>query len=334
MGLAVLFAAALAFTWAPQTSNTSAGLRGLHVVSSQVVWASGAKGTFLLTTDGGTHWRHGVVPGAESLDFRDVEAFDARTAYLLSSGIGSSSRLYFTRDGGQSWQLLFTNPDPDGFLDALAFWDPSHAIILGDPVAGHFAIFTTSNAGQSWSRQATPPALAQEGAFAASGTCLVVRAAKAAWFATGGPGAARVFRTADAGKSWTVSKTPLAGANKSSGIFSLFFTASGRGLAVGGDYQKPGDAARTIAITGDGGKTWSLPKPDHLSGYRSGVTIFRSGAAIAVGTNGADVSTAFNRAWTPLSTPALNAVASTPSGAAWAVGPGGTIIKFAAKPAR
>jgi photosystem II stability/assembly factor-like uncharacterized protein len=322
------FVAALALTWTPQASNTQAGLRGLHVVSSRVIWASGTKGTFLLTTDGGEHWRPSSVPGAESLDFRDVEAFDAHTAYLLSSGAGLTSRLYLTRDSGHTWKLLFTNPDAAGFFDALAFWDSLHGIILGDPVSGHFTVFTTSDGGQSWSRQQTPAALPEEGAFAASGTCLVVQGKREAWFATGGPGAARVFHTVDSGKSWAVTATPLTGTNKSSGIFSLFFSRSGHGLAVGGDYEKPRETARTIAITNDGGKTWTLPNVGHLSGYRSGVTILRNGMAIAVGTSGVDFSAGYNQVWTPLATPALNAVASSVDGSIWAVGLAGVILKL------
>jgi photosystem II stability/assembly factor-like uncharacterized protein len=328
MPFAAFFAAALALTWTPQTSNTKAGLRGLHVVSSQVVWASGTKGTFLLTTDGGEHWRAGVVPGAESVDFRDVEAFDAHTAYLLSIGTGSASRLYLTRAGGESWKLLFTNPDAGGFFDALAFWDPLHGIILGDPVSGHFVIFTTSDGGQSWSRQQTPPALPDEGAFAASGTCLQVSGKKEAWFATGGPGAARVFHSRDAGKSWTVSTTPLSGTTKSSGIFSLVLDRNGRGLAVGGDYQKPQETERTIAITKDGGKNWMLPAAGHPGGYRSGATILPNGQAIAVGTSGIDFSAGFGEIWTTREAPPLNAVAASSEQAIWAVGPGGVILKL------
>jgi photosystem II stability/assembly factor-like uncharacterized protein len=328
MPFAAFFAAALALTWTPQISNTKAGLRGLHVVSSQVVWASGTKGTFLVTTDGGEHWRAGVVPGAESVDFRDVEAFDAHTAYLLSIGTGSASHLYLTRDGGESWKLLFTNPDAAGFFDALAFWDPRHGIILGDPVSGHFVIFTTGDGGQSWSRQQTPPALPDEGAFAASGTCLQVSGKEEAWFATGGPGAARVFHSRDAGKSWTVSTTPLSGTTKSSGIFSLVFGGGGRGFAAGGDYQKPQETARTMAVTSDGGKTWNLPATGHLGGYRSGATVLANGAAIAVGTSGIDFSETFGATWNTLAAPPLNAVAASPDGAIWAVGPGGIVLKL------
>jgi photosystem II stability/assembly factor-like uncharacterized protein len=337
MAFSGLFAAlALTVVPSPQRSDTTANLRGLRVVSPQVAWASGSQGTYLVTEDGGSHWRSGVVAGAEALDFRDVEAFDARTAYLLSSGPGAASRLYLTRDGGHSWKLLFTNPDPAGFLDALAFWDRLHGIILGDPVlgdpvgdgpSGHFAIFTTSDGGQDWTRQRTPAALPDEGAFAASGTCLMVKGTGDAWFGSGGPQAGRIFRSGDGGKSWDVNSTPLAGSTKSSGIFSLAFASRKEGLAVGGDYQKPDDRARTAAVTKDSGKTWQIPKAGHLGGYRSGAAATAKGLVLAVGTSGADFSMDEGQSWMPVAAPALNAVGS--AGKLWlAVGPKGTIMKF------
>jgi photosystem II stability/assembly factor-like uncharacterized protein len=90
----------LAQTWAPQTSNTRASLRGVSAVDSRTVWASGSGGTYLATTDGGVTWRAGKVPDAETLDFRGIRAMDARTVYLLSSGPGDKSRIYKTRDSG------------------------------------------------------------------------------------------------------------------------------------------------------------------------------------------------------------------------------------------
>jgi photosystem II stability/assembly factor-like uncharacterized protein len=320
-------AGASIFHWVSQVSNTDASLRGLHAVSPQVVWASGTHGTYLLTTDAGAHWKAATVAGAETLDFRDVEAFDSNAAFLLASGEGAASRLYKTADGGQHWTLLFTNPDEKGFFDALAFWDRAHGIILGDPVKGSFAIFTTGDGGVTWQRQQTAAALPDEGAFAASGTCLVVKGAREAWFATGGPGAGRVFRSVDGGKTWSVAPTPLSGESKSAGIFSLAFANSKHGIAVGGDYQKPRESARTAAVTDDGGKTWRAPRGGGLTGYRSGVVFMLRNTEIAVGTGGTDVSTDGGDSWRSVSESSFNAVASA-GGTVWAVGPKGAIARL------
>jgi photosystem II stability/assembly factor-like uncharacterized protein len=326
----LLLLAALTLRWNVQVSNTTSSLRGLCAVSSQVVWASGTKGAFLTTTDGGQHWRAAVVPGAELLDFRDVEAFDANTAYLLASGDGANSRVYKTVDAGSHWELLLTNPDAKGFFDSLAFWDKSHAILVGDPVDKRFVVFTTADAGKSWQRQQTPTALPDEGAFAASGTSIVTLGTKDAWFATGGPAGARVFRTHDGGQTWKIGKAPLGG-TKSGGIFSLAFVDRKHGLAVGGDYQNAKAKEHTLALTRDGGKTWQAPQGRPPLSYRSAVTALGGKLFIAVGTEGSDVSRDSGETWEHFSDTSLNAVANG-GGAVWGVGGKGLIVKLAEWP--
>src|SRR5260221_6373408 len=87
--------------WQAQAVSTKADFRGLCVVSPNVTWVSGTKGTYVRTTDGGKNWSVGTVPDAEKLDFRAVKAFGETTAYLLSTGPGDASRLYQTMDGGK-----------------------------------------------------------------------------------------------------------------------------------------------------------------------------------------------------------------------------------------
>jgi photosystem II stability/assembly factor-like uncharacterized protein len=288
-----LVTASLAFAqaWSPQASGTTASLRGVDAVNARVAWASGSGGTFLTTTNGGVTWRAGTVTGAEQLDFRDIHALDEGTAFMLSSGSGDKSRIYKTTDGGSNWTLLFTNPDAAGFFDAIAFWDARRGIVLGDPVNGEFTIFTTDDGGAHWQRQHTPPALPNEGAFAASGTCLVIRGKREAWFGTGGPGAARVFHSMDGGKSWTVVGAPMRNDSASSGIFSLAFSDARHGIAVGGDYNKAGETAGNVVVTSDGGKTWIAPTGSRPGGFRSAVIYIRSERSwIAVGTSGSDIS--------------------------------------------
>lgn len=171
---------------------TTASFRGVSAVDASVVWASGTEGTVVRTIDGGKTWSNSKV--GSGLDFRGIHALDARVAWILSSGPGDKSRIYKTDDGGEKWTLQFTNADAQGFFDAISFFDAEHGIVLGDPVDSRFVILTTSDGGKRWTRQTGPAALPNEGAFAASNTCLIVQGRSTAWFATGG---ARVFRSED-----------------------------------------------------------------------------------------------------------------------------------------
>src|SRR5262249_55869091 len=139
----------------PQPSHTTENLRGIGVLPGGVAWASGTHGTYLRTTDAGLTWQPAQVPGAEALDFRDVEAFSSDLVYLLSAGPGDQSRIYKTTNAGKSWTLQFTNNNPKGFFDCMAFWDSDHGIAVGDPVPdstgkAKFELIATDDGGKNW----------------------------------------------------------------------------------------------------------------------------------------------------------------------------------------
>src|SRR5271170_6721594 len=134
--------------WDIESSGTTADLRGIDNVGGGVAWASGTNGTVLRTEDGGYLWQTCTIPpGAEKLDFRGIQAFDANTAIVMSSGKGDLSRLYKTTDGCHSWKLIFTNPDKDGFWDSIQLSDGRAGWLLGDPVRGQFQLWETANSG-------------------------------------------------------------------------------------------------------------------------------------------------------------------------------------------
>jgi photosystem II stability/assembly factor-like uncharacterized protein len=329
LACAVLTNGLVAQTWVHHESGVTASLRGVSAASDRVVWASGTSGTYLSTVDGGATWRAASVPGAEALDFRDVHAVDARTAYLLASGPGDKSRIYKTTDSGAHWALQFTNPDPTGFFDAMAFWDARHGLVLGDPVDGEFVILTTEDGGEHWMRRQTPPANPHEGAFAASGTCLIVQGRDKTWFATGGAGGARVFYSEDRGRMWRVAQTPVRNDDASAGIFSLVFSDSRQGIAVGGNYSKPAESQHNIAVTSDGGRTWVEPAGPHPHGYRSAIAFVPDKRTwIAVGTTGSDVSYDNGKSWKVFDTGSFNAISFVSSKSGWAVGPNGALAEF------
>jgi photosystem II stability/assembly factor-like uncharacterized protein len=320
-----LIVSSLAWGQKPQNSGTDVQLRGISAVSDKVAWASGASGTVLRTVDGGATWQKLEIVGVSALDFRDIQAFDQNTAFVLSIGPGEQSRIYKTTDGGKIWQLQFTNKDPRAFYDCLAFWDSTHGIAVSDSVDGKFPLISTSD-GMTWHPVAVkqmPAALPSEGAFAASGTCIATFGKNDVWFGTGGP-AARVFHSADRGQTWTVAETPIIHGAATQGVFSLVFWTSKDGVAVGGDYKEPTKTESVAALTHDGGKTWKLAtKPPQ--GYRSAAAVGTPDSLTAVGTGGADVSHDGGNSWSHMFSEDLNAVALS-GNSGWAVGPAGKIF--------
>jgi photosystem II stability/assembly factor-like uncharacterized protein len=272
------------------------------------------------------------VPGADSLDFRDVEAFSPRLAYLLSAGPGDLSRIYKTSDSGQHWILQFTNHDPQGFLDCMAFWDANHGIVLGDAIGGKFTLLGTTDGGKHWTPLPhAPAAIEGEGAFAASGTCITTAGKHDAWFATGGA-AARVFHSPDRGKTWATTDAPLSHANASSGVFSIAFADRTHGAIAGGDYKSPDSGSTTLAFTHDAGKTWQAGRLAPQK-YFSSIALFADSKngiqALAVGTGGAAFANDTKAdTWTTTWPLNLNSAAFDPQGNAFAVGPKGNIVRF------
>lgn len=327
--LAVLHAASSA--WTPQSSGVTARLRGISAVSSRVAWASGASGTILRTMEGGRTWQPRPIPGTEALDFRDIDATDEHTAFALSIGPGDASRIYKTTDGGEHWTLSFSNGEPKAFFDAMAFWSRDRGLAVSDSVDGRFFIVVTADGGRTWSRaplEGLPPALPNEGCFAASGTNVATWGTQHAWIGTGAAAEARVLRTTDGGQTWAISRTPIP-AGPSAGIFSVAFRDATHGVIVGGDYKKEAEAADNVAITDDGGVTWTLVRNRGLTGFRSAVAYVpgaRPPMLVAVGPSGADRSTDDGQSWQALGVEGFHALGFSRDGrGAWAVGENGRI---------
>jgi photosystem II stability/assembly factor-like uncharacterized protein len=271
------------------------------------------------------------VKGGGDLDFRGIKGFDADTAYVMSSGDGDKSRIYKTIDGGKTWALQYSDKRPGFFLDSLVCDSKTHCYALSDPVEGKFLVLSTDD-GEHWKelpRDKMPAALPQEGAFAASGTSIAIcDRGDNVYFGTGGAASARVFRSADHGRSWTAIETPVASGNASSGIFSVA-CAGFLVVAVGGDYKDPGNARRVGAYSNDFGATWHLAE-QQPGGYRSAVAQCGYGDFAAVGPNGTDIShddAGKSMHWQHTDPLNLNA-ANCEDQHCWAVGPKGTIARF------
>lgn len=315
--------------WQIQDSHSTAGLRGIANVDGKVAWASGTNGTVLRTVDGGENWQQcTAAPGAENLDFRGVQAFDANTAIVMSSGKGDLSRLYKTIDGCKTWRLLFTNPDVDGFWDAVRFSDSRNGFLLGDPVHNRFVLFGTYDGGEHWTR-ATPRTLelsdSKPSVFAASNSALLFSAQEPApAFVTGGPSGAFLFAGAyQSGKhgewgttlcgpspdrippakclatvlTFQVISIAMDAGSDTSGAFSIASAglSGSRAVVVGGDYKEPQKGAAAYLDR----KFEGFPPAENAPhGYRSAVAYDEElNLWIAVGPTGTDVSTDDGRNW-------------------------------------
>lgn len=316
----------------PQTSGTTNRLQAISPVNDRVAWASGVGGTYTRTTDGGQTWKVGVVPGAEGLQFRDVQGVSDRIAYLMSIGNGTDSRIYKTVNGGQTWTLQFQNQDPNAFYDCFAFWNGHRGITTSDSVNGRFPAIRTTD-GTTWHDIGNnlPAALPGEGSFAASGTCVATQGAKRAWIATGAAGLpvpARILATIDGGNTWAAYNTPILQDTGSSGVFSVAFRDGRHGILGGGDFAKTTPAL--TARSSDGGTTWQPTTVPPFSGAVFGLSYAgESSTVVATGPTGSVWTPDEGTTWSSL--PGLTgfwAVAFADDDTGWLVGTQGRIVKI------
>ena len=308
-------------SWTLLPTGNPSHFRGLAPVSRQVVWLGGYHGLVLRTVDGGQHWQDVSPPGAGSLQFRDISAFDARHAVALSAGAGTDARIYQTSDGGAHWRLAYQNLEPTAFFDCMSFYDARHGLVLSDPVDGKFRILASRDGGRNWRvlpNTGMPAALPGEAGFAASGECLTT-SGHDAWFGAGGGSAARVFHSADGGYTWDVRNTPLV-SSPSAGVFGLAFRGRLAGIAVGGDFAAPADHQRVAALSFLR-SPWFTP-PSQPAGYRSGVTWLPGtpATAIAVGLTGSDISYDGGLHWHTFDTGQFDTVSCARDGSCWTSG--------------
>ena len=325
------------------TSKPHVSLRGLSVVNDKIIWVSGSGGTVGRSIDGGATWTWTTVPGYEKRDFRDIEAFDEKTAIIMA--IAEPAQLLKTVDGGQTWRIVYENDTPGMFLDAMDFWNPDAGIVVGDPVHGRFFEAYTHEGDSTWHDipfQQLPIADSGEGCFASSGTNIRTlghnpgstrnpesaqspgSGGGAACFVSGGPNS-RLFIDNQPIDLPILQGTTSTGANSvavkdaSKPIGSLHL------IVVGGDFTKDTVIEKNCFLTNDGGQTWIRPTtPPH--GYRSCVEYIGPHSVLACGTSGVDLSTDDGMNWQLLTTTGFHACRKAKKGhAVFLAGSGGRI---------
>ena len=319
-------------TLTPQRSGTTQRLQAISPVSERIAWASGVGGTWVLTTDGGETWRSGVVPGADSLEFRDVEGMSEMVAYLLAAGPGDRSRIYRTEDGGRSWAVQFINRDTTAFYDCFAFWDSNRGFTMSDAVGGRFPVVRTTD-GMIWTEvgDRLPAAQPGEGAFAASGTCTAVFGARHGWISTG------AAMSPPPSKPWRVSRNSTLAPPEVAVPWAI-------GVSCARQVSPPSVVARTrarsaapdsfadnVARSEDGGRTWRPATRTPFPGAIYGLAYLGRGsrAVVATGPSGTAWSADEAGTWRLLEgVTGYWAVAFASPQAGWLVGTDGRILRI------
>ncbi len=287
----------MAFQFTELQTNTDASLRGLFVVDENVVWASGSKGTVLVSVDSGETWKVNHISGATENDFRSIHAWDKNRAMVF--GVAGPQFGYYTKNGGENWEIVFQDSTKGLFFNSLKFATPLNGLAISDPIGGKLFIIRTEDGGRNWSRTIEIPNIVEgEANFAASNTCIEFRSSGKAWIASGGK-SARVFYSENFGKTWNVSETPIVSGESSSGIFSISFKNDNEGVIVGGTFDKPELNKNISAYTNDGGKTWNLAE-EMPQEYRSCVQFIsnkKENFFFTIGKTGCDISVDNGKTW-------------------------------------
>ena len=267
-------------------------IRGLSVVDDSVAWVSGSRGNIAVTTNGGKSWSWQQVKGFENADFRDVEAFSAKDAVIISSG--TPALILKTTDGGANWQVKYRNTDTTYFLDAMDFDSPKHGLVLGDPIKNKFLLLETNDGGDSWHIfQSLPDAQQGEAAFAASGTCLAIT--NGIINIVSGGTAAHLLSASIKNPEWTIVPVPITHGKSSTGSFSM----ASQKIIVGGNYAKDKLTDSTACYSLDNGKSW-LASSTPPAGFQSGAEHISGKTFVATGTSGSNITLDGGKTWSKI----------------------------------
>lgn len=306
------------------TDSIQSSFRGLSVVDNNILWVSGSNGTIGKSIDGGQTWKWMIVKGFEKTDFRDIEAFDKKTAIIM--GVAEPSYILRTDDAGETWNVVFKDTANGMFLDAMEFWNDQSGIVIGDPINNRFFIGRTFDGGKTWRRipeQNEPIADSGEACFASSGTNIRKLNKEEAVFISGGFTSNIFIRNKKI-------NLPILQGKESTGANSIAIKNSKTMIVVGGDFTTKDATDKNCAFTKDGGNTWFTPKIPP-SGYRSCVEYLHKNEWITCGLNGVDISIDNGDNWKPISKESFHVCRKAKKGKAVYFAGNGKIGKLADK---
>lgn len=227
----------------------------VDAVDSNVCWGLSASRNgqtnpvqnFVRTVDGGITWSNGLINNATNCAPSSIMALNADTAWVAMFDIAGGGKILRTNDGGVTWTHQNTALFTGGFPNIVHFFDANNGICMGDPNGGYFEIYTTNDGGTNWVRvpQANVPAnLGGEFGITDVYTSF---GSSTLWFGTN---FGRIYKTIDAGATWTVASTPYTGF-----LGGIAFRDANNGLVCEADVNT---TATDLIYTNDGGATWNI----------------------------------------------------------------------------
>jgi len=302
-------------------SSQKVSFRGLSVVSDSIIWVSGSKGTVGKSLDAGRSWKWFNVKGFESSDFRDIEAFSASEAVIMA--VAEPAQILRTEDGGEHWNIVFSDSSKGMFLDAMDFRNSKEGIVIGDPIDGKAFIAVTRDAGKNWKQVLTGKEAIRletgEAFFAASGSNVHLYDSNRAFFVTGGKSSRFwdvEFTDSNTGTNLPIARTialPMKQGKETTGANGML-AANGILFSCGGDFNNDKDSTGSFTFSYDIGKTW-LKANRAPAGYRSSLCYTRSRfELVACGTSGVDGYDHNSFSWIPISNESYHVCATAPDG--------------------
>ncbi len=277
-------------TWKKLTSGTISFLNYVYFTNATNGFVFGDGGAGIKTTNGGTNW--------VSFNTSTTAALQCGTFFDSNIGFAAGNAVVIrTTDGGNTWTTAAT--PPSGFIFGIGFSSATTGYALNN--SGQ--LFKTTDGGNNWSTVTSPSANARSIYFVNStlgiitglnGTVLKTIDGGATWNSIAPPGTSsatittststdasifyltdhvgKVYKSTDAGSTWTVETTGISTALRDIKFVGQF------GIAVGDN---------GIAIsTSNGGTTWKNYTPV-VTDLLNSVYILNSEKAFAVGWNGA-----------------------------------------------
>lgn len=305
-------------------------IRGLSVVSTKIIWVSGSAGSVGKSIDGGKSFKWMTVKGYEKRDFRDIEAYNHKTAIIMA--VAEPALILKTIDGGENWYKVFEDSTKGMFLDAMHA-EAKTIQVIGDPINGKAFFAMSKDLGETWETDKLNGISLNEGEafFASSGTNLQISKSatifkKGTFMVTGG----KVSRLLNARDQRDQYPLPLLQGKESTGANSIAISPSGKhAFIVGGDFAN--DTIRTgnsIAVNFEPSIQFNQPQTPPF-GYRSCVIYLTNKILVSCGTSGVDLSKDGGMNWQNISTQSFHVVQKAKNGkAVFLAGGGGKIAKL------